>query len=117
MTLARLTVIGVGLLAARAGGEEGRLLKSQRDRQSYAMAVALARTLQRQAVDVDVAVFSRGLGDALAGRELLLPEEELRGAMGALLAGLQQQQAISRKTVIDRKRAGEAFLTANAKEK
>jgi FKBP-type peptidyl-prolyl cis-trans isomerase len=117
MRLAWTVVVGVGLLAARASAAEEPSLKTQKERQSYAMAVGMARSLQRQGVDIDAEVFSRGLRDALTGGKLLLPEDDLHGAMSALAGALKQEQARAKAALAKKKQAGEAFLAENAKRK
>ncbi|HEY6004524.1 MAG TPA: FKBP-type peptidyl-prolyl cis-trans isomerase [Anaeromyxobacter sp.] len=111
-----MMVIGIGLLALQASAGEKAPLETQKDRVSYAMAVAVAKTIQRQGVDVDVQVFARGLEDALAGRKLLLSEDEMRQAMSGVVGELKRKQAEAARAVESRKAAGQAFLAENGKK-
>jgi FKBP-type peptidyl-prolyl cis-trans isomerase len=108
-----MAVVGLGLLAAQVSARESRPPKTQKEKVSYAMGVAVAKNIQRQRLDTDVDVLARGLRDALSGRKLLMSEEELRAAMGAVTAELKQKAASAR---ADRKAAGEAFRAENAKK-
>jgi len=112
-----IAVVGLGLLAAQASADEDRPPRTQKEKVSYAMGVAVAKHFQRQAVEVDADVLARGVHDALSGRKLLLSEEELRMATSEAKAELNQKQreaASARKT--DRKARGEAFRAENAKK-
>jgi FKBP-type peptidyl-prolyl isomerase-like protein len=83
--------VGVVLLAApvRAGEKP---LKTRRDQVSYAMAVAMARSVQRQGVEVDVSVFAQGMSDALRGGALLMTQAEMREALAGVLGELKERQ-------------------------
>src|SRR5215208_2041655 len=107
-----MTVIGVGLLAARVSAAEP-APKTQQERASYAMGAAVAKRLQAQGVQVDVDVYVRGLRDGLGGGKLALSDEELRTAMSSMLADVRAKQTPLGK---DRKAAGAAFLAANEKK-
>jgi FKBP-type peptidyl-prolyl cis-trans isomerase FklB len=92
MRLARMAVIGLGILAARAGSAEDPVLKTRKDKVSYAMAVGVARTAQRQGVEIDVAVFTRGMYDVLKGGKLLMTQEEMKEALGGVVSDLKEKQ-------------------------
>ena len=116
MRAARMLVVGIGLLAFRAGAGEKAPLDTQKDKVSYAMAVAVAKSIQRQGVDVDVEVFARGLRDALSGGKLLLSESEMRQAMAGVLDELKRKRADAARAIESRSAAGRAFLAENGKK-
>jgi UDP-GlcNAc:undecaprenyl-phosphate/decaprenyl-phosphate GlcNAc-1-phosphate transferase len=110
-----MLVIGSGLLALQASAAE-KPLETQKEKVSYAMAVAVAKSVQRQGVEIDVEIFARGLRDALAGGKLLLTEDEMRLAMSGVVAELKRKQGEATKAIESRKAAGEAFLAENRKK-
>jgi FKBP-type peptidyl-prolyl cis-trans isomerase len=66
-------------------------------------------------VDVDPAVFARGLKDALSGGPALLTDEEVRAAVAGLREELRSRQVAAVRTRAEgNKKEGEAFLAANA---
>jgi FKBP-type peptidyl-prolyl cis-trans isomerase len=109
-----MAVIGIGLLSVHvSAAEKQRPLETQTDKRSYAMAVAVAKSIQRQGVEIDVAVFARGLEDALSGGTLLMTQGELREAMSGVVGELKRKQTESEKT---RKAVARAFLAENGKK-
>ena len=79
------------LLASSVSAAEP-VLKTSKEKVSYAMAVAMARTVQRQGLEIDVGVFAKGMNDALLGANLLMTQGEMREALGGVLADLRQRQ-------------------------
>ncbi|GAC1672933.1 MAG: hypothetical protein PVS2B2_05670 [Candidatus Acidiferrum sp.] len=89
-------------------------LKTQKEKASYAIGLNIGKSLHRDAVDVDAAIVSRGLKDALAGGKSLLTDEEVKAALTTLQTDLRKKQEEKMQIVGDtNKRAGEAFLSAN----
>jgi FKBP-type peptidyl-prolyl cis-trans isomerase len=92
-----------------------RQTKKTKNDVSYAAGMNLARALEEQSVEVDVALLMQGVKDALSGGKTLMTVEEALAA----LEGLQIDQRIveaglNRKAIADKnKREGEAFLAAN----
>ncbi|GAC1625305.1 MAG: hypothetical protein NVS9B13_20610 [Candidatus Acidiferrum sp.] len=89
-------------------------LKTQKEKASYAIGLNIGKSLHRDAVDVDAAIVSRGLKDALAGGKSLLTDEEVKAALTTLQTDMRKKQEEKMQIVGDtNKRAGEAFLSAN----
>jgi len=92
-----------------------RQTKKTKNDVSYAAGMNLARALEEQSVEVDVALLMQGVKDALSGGKTLMTVEEALAA----LEGLQIDQRIveaglNRKAIAYKnKREGEAFLAAN----
>ena len=92
-------------------------LKTQKDKVSYGIGMNIGKNLQRDAVDVDTDLLSRGLKDALSGGKTLMNEEEYRATMTALQKEMMEKQAeAARKLAEKNKTEGEAFLAANGKK-
>jgi FKBP-type peptidyl-prolyl cis-trans isomerase len=105
-------------LPAVACAQEPPALTTEKDRLSYAMGMDLGTQLKTRSVEIDPALFERGLRDALSGGKTLLTEEEARTAIGELQKAMMAKQAEAAKVAGEKNKAeGEAFLAANkAKE-
>jgi FKBP-type peptidyl-prolyl cis-trans isomerase FklB len=89
-------------------------LKTDKDKVSYAIGVNIGKSMRKDTVDIDPAVFSRGMKDALAGGKLLLTDDEMKVALTKLQTDLRakQEQAMQKAGEINKK-AGDAFLAQN----
>jgi len=103
---------------ALAGAQESPALTTEKDRLSYAMGMDLGKQLKMRSVEIDPAVFARGLKDALAGGNMLLTEEEAKAVITELQKAMMVKQAEAARLAGEKNKAeGEAFLAANkAKE-
>ncbi len=90
------------------------VLKTDREKQSYAMGMNLGTGLHRNGITLDPALVARGLKDAQSGAKTAMTEDEARAALGQLQNSVRgkleekakQEGAANRKT-------GDAFLAAN----
>ena len=90
------------------------VLKTQKDKISYALGMNVGTNLHKQAVEVDPAALLQGLKDGLAGNKPLLSEEEARTLLTQLQEDLRKQQAEKAQQMgAANKPEGEAFLAAN----
>jgi FKBP-type peptidyl-prolyl cis-trans isomerase len=121
MRLKWIVVLELILLTAQVSAEETMVLKTQKDRVSYAMGVDLAKNLKQPGVEVDVDLMIRGLKDGLSGEKLLMTDDELRKTMNAFQnelrvkqAELRKNQAKARNVAAEgNKKEGDAFLAEN----
>jgi FKBP-type peptidyl-prolyl cis-trans isomerase FklB len=81
MELKWLAVLGVGFLAVQVSAQEPAVFKTPKEKLSYALGVDLGRQFRKTSVEVDPALFSKGLSDALSGGKTLLTEEEVRATI------------------------------------
>ena len=100
--------------AALAGAQEASPLATEKDKLSYAMGMDLGQQLKTQSVDIDPALFGRGLADALSGGKTLLTTEEAK----AVITELQKAMIVKRAEAVrlsgeKNRKEGEAFLAAN----
>jgi FKBP-type peptidyl-prolyl cis-trans isomerase FklB len=87
------------------------------DKRSYAIGVQVAEGIKSQVVDVNPAMVSQGLRDALAGTKLLMSDEEIGAAITALQADMQKKQEQARTAILEKnKKDGDDFLAANGKK-
>jgi FKBP-type peptidyl-prolyl cis-trans isomerase FklB len=113
MTLTVMAILGIGMVAVQASPEEPPILKSEKDRVSYALGVDLARSSKRNGVEIDPDLVLRGIKDGLSGEKLLVPEEALRQSIIELQAEMRQRQARQRSESAINRQRGEIFLTEN----
>ncbi|SPF31632.1 Peptidyl-prolyl cis-trans isomerase [Candidatus Sulfotelmatobacter kueseliae] len=83
------------------------VLKTQRDKESYAMGMDLGTGLRRQGLTLDPALVARGMKDAVAGGKALLTETEAKAALQQLRNDVNQNM------VAANHKEAEAFLAAN----
>jgi hypothetical protein len=65
----------------------------QKERRSYAMGMVLGNEFRKQAIEVDLDLYVRGLKDAFHGRKTLLTETEARGTVTALQHELKRKRS------------------------
>jgi FKBP-type peptidyl-prolyl cis-trans isomerase len=97
-----------------SSAEEGALTTFE-DKAAYAIGVNLGKQLAQDSADVDTALLLRGLQEALAGKELLLTDQEI----GNTLQQFQQQLMQKRQARMESEgatnlEAGKKFLAENA---
>lgn len=98
--------------ATKAGGVT--VLKTPREKFSYALGMNLGTNLHKQSVDVDPNIVAQGLRAAMAGGKTLLTPEEAQEALIAVQKDLQTKQQEKMKVAGEaNKKEGEAFLAAN----
>lgn len=92
-------------------------LKTDKDKTSYALGVAVGKSFQAQGVEADPNLIAQGLKDAMANGKLLITDEEFRSLMTAFQQNMNEKQAAEKAALADtNKKAGEAFLAENAKK-
>jgi FKBP-type peptidyl-prolyl cis-trans isomerase len=90
-------VLAAILLAASASAQDAAFLKTQQDRESYAIGVDLARNLKGRGVQVEVEPLLKGMRDVLSAGELLMTLDEVRETLRAYQAELRKKQSPDRK--------------------
>jgi len=114
MNLKSIMMLGLCLLAARAGAADNTELKTLKDQVSYGIGVNMARSFKADEVEFDPDLVLRGLKDASSGEKLLMREKELKHVMNSFQGELRQKAALKhRVAALDNKKEGEAFLAAN----
>ena len=90
------------------------VLRTQKDKISYAIGMNVGTNLQKQSVDVDPAILLQGLKDGIAGSKPLLTEEEARTLLMQLQEDTRKKQAEKAQQMGGaNKTEGDAFLAAN----
>jgi FKBP-type peptidyl-prolyl cis-trans isomerase len=92
--------------------------KTEKETASYALGMnigdSISKSLKRDGIDIDPAIFLRGLKEALAGEKQALTEEEAKTAFTAYQKKAREVQEAKLKIVAEaNKKESEAFLAAN----
>jgi len=90
------------------------VLKTDKEKQSYAMGMSLGIGLHKQGMALDPALVARGLRDAQTGAKPAMTEEEMNTAVQDFRREVgQKMQATVQSQGAANRRAGEEFLQAN----
>jgi FKBP-type peptidyl-prolyl cis-trans isomerase FklB len=108
------TPVAKGAVPIAAPSPSATILKTDKDKISYAIGVDMGTNLKAQNIDVNPDMLARGLKDASSNAPILLSQQEI----GNTLANLQKQIISKReadfKAQADKnKHTGDAFLQAN----
>jgi FKBP-type peptidyl-prolyl cis-trans isomerase len=89
-------------------------LKTQKDKISYAIGMNIGQSMKKDSLDLDPAIVSRGLNDALTGAKPLMTEDEAKSVMTEFRSEMmKKQQAAAQQSGDTNKQAGQQFLAAN----
>jgi FKBP-type peptidyl-prolyl cis-trans isomerase len=109
-----LAVVVFAGLTAPVFADDTNVLSDEKSKVSYAIGMTIGHNFQQQGIDVDTALFMRGITDAKSGGATLLTMPEMQATlkqfqqdMAAKQSKLRAEQALTNKT------AGDAFLAAN----
>jgi len=123
-----MLALGIVLMAAQVSAGETPALKTQKEKVSYAAGVDMARSLERQGVEVDRDLFLKGVKDGLSGGTLLLSDDDIKKMLKAFKTEqkmklaerkyqqseqLRKQREAAGLVGEENRKAGEAFLAAN----
>src|ERR1700722_7938413 len=94
------------------------VLKTEKDKTSYAIGMNIGKSMNKNSMDVDPAVVARGIKDALAGGKTLLTDDEAKAVMTTFQTEMRKKvEDKMQETAATNKKDGDAFLAANkAKE-
>jgi FKBP-type peptidyl-prolyl cis-trans isomerase FklB len=91
--------------------------KTPVEKRSYALGLDIGRQMKKESLEIDPALFSQGLKDALSSNQSLLSDEELRATIVELQNEVRAKQAQAHKELAEKnKQAGDAFLAENKKK-
>lgn len=110
-----------GTTAAKKPGTTGTktaaapvVLKTDADKQSYAMGMNLGIGLHKQGMTLNSALVARGMKDAMSGAKTAMTEEEARAAIQQLQGEVRKNmEAKAHEEGASNRKEGEAFLAAN----
>ncbi len=97
-----------------AGAHPPFTLKTEKDKQSYAIGLNIGKSMKHDGVDIDSTVLARGIRDAVAGGKVLMTDEEIKTTLTALTAELKKAQGEKAAALgAANKSEGDTFLAAN----
>ena len=97
-----------------ANPEAAKILKTEKDKISYAIGMNVGRGMHAQSIEVNPDLILRGINDELAGGQTLLTDAEARNVIMALQKSLHDKQVAAHQVALDaNKKAGDAFLAEN----
>jgi len=109
--------LSIFLLAAGLSAQDASPLKTTKDKTSYALGLAVAKSFQSQGIDADPNLVAQAIKDALSGGKLLMTDDEFRATMAAFEQAMNQKQADAKVAEASaNKKAGDAFLAENGKK-
>ena len=112
-----MTALAVTLLAAQASPGDTTALKSQSEKDSYAIGADLARNLKRQGAQVEIDPLLRGIRDVLSGNKLLMTDDAIRESIRAYQVELRKKLILAgggaAAVASDNQAKGAAFLQQN----
>ena len=93
MAFRTFTLAALMLVASAVHGQDVPASMTETEKLSYALGMSLGDQLAKQGVDLDVAMYARGLTDALSGSPTALTEPEARALVTGLQRTLRARQA------------------------
>ena len=113
-----LTVLLAIFLLVNCGfAEEDAVLKTEKDKLSYAIGMNIGNNLKRQSLELNPEIVSQGIWDSLTDGKTLMTEQEYRDTMTAFEQEMKQKQVTQIKELSEKnKQQGEAFLAENKKK-
>jgi FKBP-type peptidyl-prolyl cis-trans isomerase FklB len=116
MVLGTTLLAGVTLAQNAPAPKDQPELKDQKEKLSYALGMDVALTLRGRSIEIDPAVFNKGLNDAYSGSRLLLSDDEARALISDMQKDMRKKLDDARAHAAENnKKAGEAFLADNKK--
>jgi FKBP-type peptidyl-prolyl cis-trans isomerase len=110
-------VLGFGLFVSTVGAQDQPVLKTQKDKLSYAIGLEMGKGVKDEGLDVDPTVLALGIKDAILGGKPLLGDEEFRTIIADVQEEMKQKQMQAmEEAAAENKKQGEAFLAANTKK-
>ena len=70
------------------------VLKTDKQKQSYAIGLNIGKNMQKDGVEIDSAAMLRGIKDAVAGGKVLMTDEEIKTTLTALAGDLKKKQEL-----------------------
>ena len=91
--------------------------KTDKEKRSYAIGMQMGKGVKAQGIDVDSAILSQGLRDAMTDAKPQMSEDDMRQVITTLQQELRQKQMqMQEAAAAENKTKGDAFLAENGKK-
>ena len=112
-----LTVVVAVLMAGMVYGADDQMLRTEKEKTSYAIGVQMGADMSHYGVQVDPDVVARGFRDAYSGRKLLLNDQQMSETLAGVSKIIAAKSPELMKQDAERNRQeGEAFLAQNGRK-
>lgn len=112
-----MAFLGLGLFVCSVGAQDQPVLKTQKDKVSYAIGLEMGKGVKDQGFDVDPELVARGIKDAISGGKPLLSDADFNAIMADVQETMKQKQMqVMEEEAAENKKQGEAFLAENTKK-
>jgi FKBP-type peptidyl-prolyl cis-trans isomerase FklB len=112
-----MVLLGVFLMVNSVFAEEDVVLKTEKDKQSYAIGMDIGKNLKKQQVDLNPDMVSRGIKDSLSEGKTLMTEQEYFDVLTTFKKEMSQKQIAQMKELSEKnKKEGEEYLAENKKK-
>ena len=116
IVLATTILAGVMLAQNTPPPKDQPALTDQKQKLSYALGMNIAHMLRGQSIEIDPAMFNKGLNDTYSGGKPLLTDEEAQSLITEMQKDMRKKMEEARAHAAeDNKKAGDAFLAENKK--
>ena len=109
-----VVAIVLSLFSSEIIAQKKKAPKTKKDKISYSIGVSIGRNMKMQGIELDQALFTKGVKDGLSTSKTLMSEKDIDSTMRALdeemMAKMQEKQKI---TGEKNSKEGEAFLEEN----
>jgi FKBP-type peptidyl-prolyl cis-trans isomerase FklB len=106
-----MVACGLLVLSSLAFAADALVLKTEKDRLSYAIGASVGKNLKNESTEIDLNVLIEGLKSSLAGDKLPLTEKEMRQVMNDYQTQMRQRATAKKQQAqTDNKKIGEAYL-------
>ena len=92
MKSALVGILAILFIATQVFAAENKLLKTDKDKTSYALGMNAGANFKQQSIDINSDVFVKGLKDALSGAKPLLTDDEIRSTLTVLQKEMMAKQ-------------------------
>jgi len=92
MNLKWMAVPVIALMASQLYAAEPAVLKTDKDKENYAIGVSMINNVKLQGGEVNLDLLIKGMMDGLTGENLLMTEDELRRILAARQSELAEKQ-------------------------
>jgi FKBP-type peptidyl-prolyl cis-trans isomerase FklB len=117
MKSALVGILAILFIATQVFAADNKLLKTDKDKTSYALGLNAGTNFKQQSIDVNTDVFVKGLKDALSGAKPLLTDDEIRSTLTVLQKEMMAKQTEKMQVLgAKNKKEGEVFLAENKKK-